>query len=301
MQKIKRTVNGILLLNKPTGLSSNKALQIVKHAFQAKKAGHTGALDPLATGLLPICFGEATKFSQFWLDSDKVYNVIAKLGVRTTTSDAQGDVVETHDVPSSLTLEMIEQKADAFRGDIMQVPSMFSALKYQGQPLYKLARQGIEVERPARPITIYELRLLALQGDELAMQVHCSKGTYIRTLVDDLGQALGISAHVQALHRTQVGSFTEPDMISMPTIEQASIDELDHMLLPLGSGLESLPSYLLSAADALTLQQGGRVQCTALPPGVVVLRTQNDKRFIGLGEMQNDQTLKPRRLLSTTS
>src|SRR3990167_10000985 len=207
-------INGILLLDKPLGLSSNSALQKVKNLFQAKKAGHTGSLDPLATGLLPICFGEATKFSQYWLDSDKTYRVRAKLGVRTTTSDAEGDIVFQSEVPH-FTLADIEKQMAIFRGDIQQVPSMYSALKHEGQPLYKLARRGIEIERPARPITIYRFDLLRYANEALEMEVHCSKGTYIRTLIDDLGQALGVGAHVIALHRIQVGLFTASRMVAL--------------------------------------------------------------------------------------
>ena len=199
-----RNVNGILLLNKSTGISSNDALQQVKKIYNANKAGHTGALDPLATGMLPICLGEATKFSQYLLDSDKSYEVTAQLGVRTDTSDSDGQMIEEHEV--DLTLEQIEKALDSFRGNINQVPSMYSALKYQGKPLYQYAREGITIDRPARPITVYEFSIRELTPtNKLKMFVHCSKGTYVRTLVDDLGQKLGCGACVvpRSLHIRQ--------------------------------------------------------------------------------------------------
>lgn len=200
-----RPVNGVILLDKPTGISSNDALQKVKRIYFAEKAGHTGALDPLATGMLPICLGEATKFSQFLLDSDKRYRVIAKLGERTNTSDSDGEVVETRDI--NVTPELLDECIDKFRGESDQVPSMFSALKYQGKPLYEYARQGIEVPREARKITVYEIVLHRFEGDEVEMEVHCSKGTYIRTIVDDLGEMLGCGAHVTMLRRTAVAKY----------------------------------------------------------------------------------------------
>ena len=205
-----RDIHGVFLLDKPQGMSSNDIMQKVKRIFQANKAGHTGALDPLATGMLPICLGEATKFSQFLLDADKRYLVTAKLGERTDTSDAEGQIVETREVkvktPEILTA--LEQ----FRGDILQVPTMFSALKHNGKPLYEYARQGITVEREARPITIFELNFIEYNAPYLTLEVHCSKGTYIRTLVDDLGEALGCGAHVTMLRRTAVADYPTEKM-----------------------------------------------------------------------------------------
>ncbi len=213
----RRQVHGILLLDKPHGMSSNAALQRVKTLFYANKAGHTGSLDPLATGMLPICLGKATKLSQLLLTTDKQYWVTATLGVRTTTSDAEGDIVAQHPVPE-FTAAQLEQVLQQFRGEIHQVPSMFSALKQQGVPLYQLARQGKEVPRAARPLTIYALQVLAYQGDQLQLQVHCSKGTYVRTLVDDIGQALGCGAHVSALRRLQVGPLHAAQMVSLDAL-----------------------------------------------------------------------------------
>ena len=212
-----RSINGIVLLDKPTDISSNHALQRVKRIFFANKAGHTGALDPLATGMLPICLGEATKFSQFLLDSDKRYIVTAKLGVRTTTSDSQGDVVTERAV--NVNKQQLMAALDTFRGDIMQVPSMYSALKHKGQPLYKYAREGITIDREARPITVYEINLLRFEGDEVDLDVHVSKGTYIRTIVDDLGELLGCGAHVSMLRRTQVADYPYDRMVTIAQLE----------------------------------------------------------------------------------
>ena len=214
-----RSINGIVLLDKPTDISSNHALQRVKRLFFANKAGHTGALDPLATGMLPVCLGEATKFSQFLLDSDKRYTVTATLGIRTDTSDSQGDVVS--EKPVSVTQAQLDKAVDTFRGDIMQIPSMYSALKFEGKPLYKYAREGITIDRPARPISVYEINQLRFEGNEVDLDIHVSKGTYIRTIVDDLGELLGCGAHVSMLRRTQVADYPYERMV---TIEQ--LDEL---------------------------------------------------------------------------
>ncbi|MDX5472853.1 MAG: tRNA pseudouridine(55) synthase TruB, partial [Marinobacter sp.] len=235
-----REVDGILLLDKPAGITSNDALQQVKRIYAAAKAGHTGALDPLATGMLPICLGEATKFSQFLLEADKRYRVVAKLGERTDTSDADGEVVERRPVNVSAG-ELIEA-LDHFRGDIEQVPSMYSALKYQGKPLYQYAREGIEVPRESRPITVYELKLIRFEGDEVELEVHASKGTYIRTIVDDLGERLGCGAHVTVLRRLAVAGYPAERMLTLEQL-QCILDnckandvsprlELDPLLLP---------------------------------------------------------------------
>jgi tRNA pseudouridine55 synthase len=197
-----RDVHGVLLLDKPQGVSSNDVLQKVKRIFNANRAGHTGALDPLATGMLPICLGEATKFSQYLLDSDKRYRVIARLGERTDTSDADGNIVQTR--PVSFSQADLDSALESFRGETLQVPSMFSALKHQGRPLYEYARQGIEIAREPRPITVYELQFIRWQDNELELEIHCSKGTYIRTIIDDLGEKLGCGAHVIMLRRVQV-------------------------------------------------------------------------------------------------
>ena len=206
-----RAVNGVLLLNKPAGMTSNHALQRAKRLFFVEKAGHTGALDPLATGVLPLCFGEATKFSQFLLDADKRYRSTFRLGQTTNTSDADGEVIREASA-EGITVDQIKQALIPLTGAILQVPSMFSALKHQGQPLYKMARQGIEIERAPRPVTVYAIEILAFRAGvaaEVDVDIRCSKGTYIRSIAEDLGFALGCGAHVKTLHRSGAGLFVE--------------------------------------------------------------------------------------------
>ncbi|MBT4161989.1 MAG: tRNA pseudouridine(55) synthase TruB, partial [Gammaproteobacteria bacterium] len=213
-----RNISGILLLDKPPGMTSNAALQVVKRLFNACKAGHTGSLDPLATGVLPLCFGEATKFSQFLLDADKKYLARVKLGVITDSGDADGEVLERRPVPEIDDVRL-EEVLQHYRGDITQIPSMFSALKVDGQPLYKLARKGIEVERKERPVSIYRLEASEREGDELTLLVHCSKGTYVRTLVEDIGKELGPGAHVIGLRRLAAGPFDAEETFTMSELE----------------------------------------------------------------------------------
>ena len=257
-----RDIHGVFLLDKPQGMSSNDILQKVKRIFQANKAGHTGALDPLATGMLPICLGEATKFSQFLLDSDKRYQVTAKLGERTDTSDAEGQVVETKVV--NVTEGDIQQALAQFRGDILQVPTMFSALKHQGKPLYEYARAGITVEREARPITIFELKFIAYEAPFLTLEVHCSKGTYIRTLVDDLGEVLGCGAHVTVLRRLAVADYPIAAMMSYADLqnmaENQPLDELDKLLLPMDTAVSTLPKINLNEQQTKAVGFGQRVK-----------------------------------------
>lgn len=238
-----RDVHGVLLLDKPQGVSSNDVLQKVKRIFNANRAGHTGALDPLATGMLPICLGEATKFSQYLLDSDKRYRVIARLGERTDTSDADGNIVQTR--PVSFSQADLDSALESFRGETLQVPSMFSALKHQGRPLYEYARQGIEIAREPRPITVYELQFIRWQDNELELEIHCSKGTYIRTIIDDLGEKLGCGAHVIMLRRVQVARYPYERMVTLEQLNtlltqatEAGIPletQLDPLLLPMDS------------------------------------------------------------------
>ncbi|MDK9755287.1 tRNA pseudouridine(55) synthase TruB [Vibrio sp. D173a] len=301
-----RPINGVILLDKPTGISSNDALQKVKRIFFAEKAGHTGALDPLATGMLPICLGEATKFSQFLLDSDKRYRVIAKLGERTDTSDSDGEVVETR--PVDVNLEKLEACIDTFRGESDQVPSMFSALKYQGKPLYEYARKGIEVPRESRKITVYEIILHRFEGDEVEMEVHCSKGTYIRTIVDDLGEMLGCGAHVTMLRRTGVAKYPYEKMVTLEQLnellEQAHRDEvapkelLDPLLLPMDTAVEDLPEVNLNAELTNLVQHGMPVQVLGAPEGTPIRMTSGeDKLFIGVAEVNDDGKVAPKRLV----
>lgn len=301
-----RDVHGILLLAKPSGITSNDALQQVKRIYNAAKAGHTGALDPLATGMLPICLGEATKFSQFLLDADKRYQVTAKLGERTNTSDADGTIISTR--PLTFTEPQLQQALMSFRGGSLQVPSMFSALKHQGKPLYEYAREGIEIEREARPITVYELNVLEFSGDKLVLDIHCSKGTYIRTIIDDLGEMLGCGAHVTQLHRSQVANYPAERML---TIEQLQAiferckaegrpprEELDPLLLPMDTAVDSLPEVNMSAVVASYVTQGQAVQVAQVPATGFVRMTVGDEReFIGVGEIDDDGKVAPRRLV----
>lgn len=298
-----RDVNGILVIDKPIGVSSNGALQQVKRLYGAAKAGHTGALDPLATGVLPLCFGEATKFSQLMLDSDKAYVATARLGVRTETGDAEGEVVATKPVPESLAAELIEPVLEQFRGDIQQVPSMYSALKHKGRPLYEYARQGIEIERPARPVTIYELHLLAVRDNELDLAVTCTKGTYIRSLVEDIGEMLGCGAHVTALRRTLASGFTLDDVHTIESLEdiREAGDSLDGLLLEPDAALTMFPELELQDSSLVSILNGQPVRMTGHPVTGPV-RMYGEGRFIGLGEGIADADgieIVPRRLIRT--
>ncbi|WP_117233648.1 tRNA pseudouridine(55) synthase TruB [Vibrio maerlii] len=301
-----RPINGVVLLDKPTGISSNDALQKVKRIYFAEKAGHTGALDPLATGMLPICLGEATKFSQFLLDSDKRYVVIAKLGERTNTSDSDGEVVETR--PVNVTREFLEECIEKFKGETDQIPSMFSALKYQGKPLYEYARAGIEVPRESRKITVYSIELLRFEGDEVEMEVHCSKGTYIRTITDDLGEMLGCGAHVTMLRRTGVAKYPYERMVTLEQLnellEQAKREEiapkdlLDPLLLPMDTAVEDLPEVNLNAELTNMVQHGQPVQVFGAPSeGSIRMTSGAERTFIGVAEMNDDGKIAPKRLV----
>ncbi|MFH0257319.1 tRNA pseudouridine(55) synthase TruB [Vibrio rumoiensis] len=301
-----RPIDGVLLLDKPTSISSNDALQKVKRLYFAEKAGHTGALDPLATGMLPICLGEATKFSQFLLDSDKRYRVIAKLGERTDTSDSDGEVVQTRDV--KIDRGLLERCIAKFRGTTDQIPSMFSALKYQGKPLYEYARQGIEVPRESRKITVFEITLLRFEGHEVEMEVHCSKGTYIRTIVDDLGEMLGCGAHVTYLRRVGVARYPYEKMVTLEQLEalleQAREQDieprelLDPLLLPMDTAVEDLPEVNMNLALAELAQHGQPVQVSGAPAEGVVRMTMGEERtFIGVANIDDDGRVAPKRLV----
>lgn len=298
-----RPVNGILLLDKPIGGSSNKTLQDVKHIFKAAKAGHTGNLDPLASGMLPLCFGEATKISAFLLDADKHYMGICKLGVRTTTADCEGEIIEERPVPE-LTESQIEAVLEKFRGEIQQIPPMYSALKQNGVPLYKLAREGKVVEREPRTVQIYQLELVSFNGDELELSVSCSKGTYIRTLVEDIGEILGCGAHLIQLRRTKVGPFEEAGMVTMEQIKAAAEEgthTLDDFLLPMEDALKSWPDIILTENSLFYVQQGQPVQVPQAPAeGLVRLFSQSGK-FIGVGQVLDDGRVGPKRLMQQKS
>jgi tRNA pseudouridine55 synthase len=298
-KKTKRNVNGILLLDKPTGISSNAALQVVKHLFHAKKAGHTGSLDPLASGMLPICLGEATKYSQYLLTANKTYHVKAKLGIRTTTSDAEGEVVSQRFV-KDYTLDELDKACEHFRGETNQIPSMFSALKHQGQPLYKLARQGIVVERPSRLITVFQFNLIDYQDQTLEFQLHCSKGTYVRTIVDDLGELLGCGAHVTFLRRLDVGSLQEKQMCSLPLLkenyDENNPEKLDKFLLPVSLSVAHMPNLQLTDEMLFNFCRGQAIQVPAFPTEGVVAITEKSGAFVGVGEVLEDGKITPKRL-----
>ena len=296
-----RDIHGVFLLDKPQGMSSNDILQKVKRIFQANKAGHTGALDPLATGMLPICLGEATKFSQFLLDSDKRYQVTAKLGERTDTSDAEGQVVETKVV--NVTESDIQQALAQFRGDILQVPTMFSALKHQGKPLYEYARAGITVEREARPITIFELKFIAYEAPFLTLEVHCSKGTYIRTLVDDLGEVLGCGAHVTVLRRLAVADYPIAAMMSYVDLqnmaENQPLEALDKLLLPMDTAVSNLPKINLNEQQTKAVGFGQRVKFENVEQMYGLVRLfSNTAQFLGVAEVTADDVIRPNRMVN---
>ncbi len=299
-----RDVNGILVIDKPQGVTSNGILQQVKRLYGAAKAGHTGALDPLATGVLPLCFGEATKFSQMMLDSDKAYIATARLGIRTETGDSEGSVVEEKPVPTDLSASQLEPILDQFRGDIQQVPSMYSALKHKGRPLYEYAREGIEVERPARPVTIYELTLLDVRDNELDIAVSCTKGTYIRSLVEDIGEALGCGAHVSALRRTVASGFTLSDVHKVPDLEamRERGESLDGLLVAPDAALSMFPEETLAGPTLVSILNGQPVKIPGQSHEGFV-RVYGTEGFVGLAEAIPDgdgSKLVPRRLVKNS-
>ncbi len=295
----RRKVNGILLLDKPTGGSSNKVLQRVKWLFNARKAGHTGSLDPLATGLLPLCFGEATKVSGFLLDADKHYRVRCRLGQTTNTADAEGELLSERPVPV-LDEATIGDVLQRFLGEQDQVPPMYSAVKHQGERLYRIARRGEEVERKARRIRILALQLVELGQAEFTLDVHCSKGTYVRTLAEEIGEALGCGAHVTALRRTGLGPFTDQPMVTMEQVEAAAeqgFGALDDLLLPPEAGLVDWPGVTLDADSTHFLLLG---QAVFVPraPDAEWLRLFGPDGFLGMGVMLDDGRVAPRRLMA---
>jgi len=298
-----RDVSGFVLLDKPVGMTSNAALQRVKRLYSARKAGHTGSLDPLANGLLPLCFGNATKVSAFLLEADKRYRVTIKLGIKTSTGDAEGGVISRRAVPD-IDPETLQAVLRHHTGAIEQIPPMHSAIKHQGQPLYRLARKGIQVERRARPVIIHELRLLDSDGDELRVEVACSKGTYIRTLAEDIGEALGVGAHVTDLCRTATGPFHGEHMVSLMELEAAAAEgfaALDCFLLPVEAALVQWPEVCLSEDLAFFMRRGQAVFVPRAPAqGWVRLRTA-DQRFLGVGRVLDDGRVAPKRLLSGLS
>lgn len=290
----RRKVDAVLLLDKPLGITSNTALQIARRLLNADKAGHTGTLDPLATGLLPLCFGEATKFASELLDADKAYEATLKLGQTTTTADAEGEVLQTR--PVAITEAMLDTVLPRFLGEIDQVPPMYSALKRDGKPLYEYARAGVELERASRRVTIYKLELLEWCGDMLRIQVDCSKGTYIRTLAEDIGEALGCGAHLSALRRNRIGTLTLPGAVTVTELEQA--DNRDALLAPADALLAALPIAHLDTAASQRMLHGHSVTW----PGMPLQRYRvyaDDGRFIGLAQQGDTGLLLPRRLVAT--
>jgi tRNA pseudouridine55 synthase len=295
-----RDISGIFILDKPLGISSHQALQQVRHIFNAEKAGHTGSLDVLASGLLPICFGEATKFTQVLLDSDKHYRTVAVLGKRTTTCDAEGAVVEERPA-HGISLDKISRVLEKFVGEIEQIPSMFSALKHQGRPLYELARKGIEVERKPRKISIHKIKLLGHEGDRVTLDVWCSKGTYIRNLVDDIGQALGCGAYVGELRRLGAGLFNAEHMISIERlqrdIEFLGVHSIDNFLLPIESSLAELPVIILTEQQVQKIYFGQPVMVNRPAEAIIKLKS-IENVFIGIGEISATGCLTSKRLLN---
>lgn len=297
-RKPARDVHGILPLDKPQGLTSNRALQRVKHLFGARKAGHTGSLDPLATGMLPICFGAATKISGLLLDAEKTYRVVGRLGVATDTGDADGTVVERHEREPVAATD-VTAAAARFLGEIEQVPPMYSALKHGGRRLYELARQGVTVERAARRVRITELTVTRYEWPELELTVTCSKGTYIRSLVIDLAAALGTVGHVTALRRLAVGPFEEADLLSLESLEALAAEgeeALDRVLLPIDHALHGWPSVELETEAGARFLHGQAVPAEASwPPGAV--RVYAGGELLGLGEIGANRALAPKRML----
>lgn len=289
-------VDGILLLDKPAGMTSNQALQDAKHLFHACKAGHTGSLDPIATGLLPLCFGEGTKISQFLLDADKVYISRFRLGVETDTYDSEGQVTATKAV--SVSRAEVEKALQQFEGDIEQIPPMYSAVKQGGQALYKLARAGVEVAREPRPVTVYHIKVLAWPADdEVELEVACSKGTYVRALAHDLGQMLGCGAHMSALRRTRVGPLTLEASVTLEKLRDTSPTARRDMLLPIDHALADLPEVTLTALATHYLLQGQPVSMRhSHTPGWVRLYGE-ELGFLGMGEVLDDGRVAPKRLM----
>lgn len=294
-RKSYRAINGILLLDKPSGMSSNGALQHVRRLFEALKAGHTGSLDPLATGLLPVCLGEATKIAGLLLGSRKAYQASARLGVTTTTADADGEMLEQRPVPP-LTDADIEAAMAAFRGHIVQVPPVYSAIKQGGVPLYKRARRGEEVTVPAREVDVFRFDLVGRKDDDLQFEITCGSGTYVRSLVTDLGEALGCGAHLTALRRTWVDPFRAPEMITLDALAQLAdsggLRALDALLLPVDAGLQDMPAIELDATAAAAVEQGRRVQVDA-PQGLY--RAYGNGRLLALATVDADGCLRVKR------
>lgn len=300
-----RDVNGLVLLDKPIGLTSNDALQRAKHLYNAAKAGHTGSLDPLATGLLPLCFGGATKLSAFLLDADKRYRVRVRLGERTATGDAEGDVTERDDPErvAAITSDALAEAVACFVGTIEQLPPMYSAVKHEGKRLYKLAREGIEVERKPRQVRIHELSLLETSLPEIEFDVRCSKGTYVRVLAEDIGAKLGVGAHVVGLRRTGVGGFVDgaEKMVTLERLQELAeardFETMAGYMLPMDAALEHWPAVKLSADATFYIGQGQPVLVRQAPTDGMVRLYDVSDHFLGVGTILDDGRVQPKRLL----
>jgi tRNA pseudouridine55 synthase len=307
IKPIKRHVSGVLLLNKPYGITSNRALQIAKQLFSAAKVGHTGTLDPMATGLLPICFGEATKFSSVLLNADKTYQATLKLGYISTTGDAEGEISQIKVVNLNdkiLTTDKIEQVFKDFLGKIMQLPPMYSALKHQGKPLYTYAREGVDIKRKPREIIIYDLKVVSFIGEELVIAVRCGTGTYVRTLAEDIGKALGCGgAYLTALCRSSIGYFDLTKAQDLVLLEDMQMTERDGNLYPVDSILNDYPAIELDCMAAVYLMQGRRISnypaATGYPEGEVVRLYDHEQCFLGIGEVFAEGNIIPKRLMVT--
>ena len=308
--KTKSIVSGVLLIDKPQGMSSQQVVSKVKYLLKSdvhdsKKAGHTGTLDPMATGLLPICLGEATKFSHYQLDAIKSYHAIIKLGEQTDTGDAEGEIIATSPVPH-VTQAMLQSVTEQFLGEIMQVPPMYSALKKDGKKLYELAREGIEVERTARPLTIYKLSLTPLSAQQLQLTVTCSKGTYVRVLAEDIAKALGTVGHLTALRRTQTGDFEIADAITLADFAALDIAARLDKLLAVDACVRSLPSLLLDDNQSKRIRQGQRlnVKTTMLTQQLILTANQtfrlfdDHQQFLGTGLLEPNGRLQPMKLVN---
>ncbi len=291
-------VDGVLLLNKPVGLTSNTALQKAKRLLNAQKAGHTGTLDPFADGLLPLCYGEATKFSHYLLDADKTYHAVMRLGVTTTTGDPEGEVMQTR--PVTVNAEDVRATLPRFIGEIEQIPPMHSALKHQGRPLYKYARAGIEIDRPPRRITIHALELIDCALPQVTFSVQCSSGTYIRTLAQDIGAALGCGAYLTALTRTASGGFSLADAHTLETLETMSLTDRVASLLPSDCLVLHLPEIQLDDASRLALCQG-RSFASAFPAAELARVYDQDRHFLGLAHIDPDGVIASHRLINTST
>ena len=294
-KRVKKNINGVLLLDKPLGFSSNQALQKIKWLYSAAKAGHTGTLDPLATGLLPICLGEATKFAQYVTDADKTYFATIKLGATTTTGDAEGRVLTTAAV--KVTHVQFQTLCKQFVGEISQMPPMYSALKHEGKALYVYARAGVNIDRQARSITIKNIEVNEFEGDIAQITVTCSKGTYIRTLAEDIGTMLGCGAHLIGLRRTETAGYLLPQAVTIEQLEDMPIEVREVLLLPVDSAIEKLPRVILNSDAAYYLMQGQAVwQVGKLLIGDLLLYDEQNN-FLGLGFLQDDGKIAPKRLI----